>query len=86
VIVRFLEHWVLCEILHLQQLKQSNTFFLKKKEGKKKKTRRRDTRVEDVKTITLILGPPTKFRITTHILRSTLLVLHWVAVTRIGTL
>jgi len=32
-----------CEILHLPQLKQRNTRFLKKK--KKKKTRRRDTRV-----------------------------------------
>ena len=40
----------------------------------------------DVKTITLRLGPPTKFSITTHIVKSTLLVLHRVAVTRIGTL
>ena len=42
----------------------------------------------DVKTITLRLGPPTTFSITTYIVRSTLLVLHWVAVTRIisGTL
>jgi len=40
----------------------------------------------DVKTITLRLGPPTKFSITTHIVRSTLLVLHRVAVTSIDTL